>query len=187
MTTKFGADLELPAEMRAIAEKNVTQARQAFETLFKNVRETVGNSEGTLDEVRSGVRDLRTKAVSLMQANVEASFDFLNKLAAAKSPQDMVTLQAQFLSDQMKVMAEQAQSLGGEAKALSEATARNFSDHAKVLADRVKDLSAAAAQGAQDAAQDLKAMGEAAGRDVKTGAEQASNIAGQATDPNRTF
>lgn len=187
MTTKFDADLELPAEMRAIAEKNVTQARQAFETLFKSARETVGESEGTLDEVRSGVRDLRTKAVSLMQANVEASFDFLNKLASAKSTQDMVALQAQFLTEQMKVMAEQAQSLGTEAKALTDATARNFSDHAKTLADRVTSLSSAAAKGAQAVAQDLKAMGEAAGRDVKTGAEQVSNIAGQGNDPNRTF
>jgi len=167
MTTKFGPDMELPAEMRAIAEKNVTQARQAFETLFSNARQAMGEGEGALDEVRSGVRDLRTTAIGLMQANVEASFEFLNKLAAAKSPQDMVALQAQFLSDQMKVMAEQAQTLGGEAKTLGETAARNFSEHAKTLAERVQTLSAATAQSAQEAAQDLKAMGEAAVREVK--------------------
>lgn len=184
--TKLGPDLELPAEVRAIAEKNVAQARQAFETLFENARETVGKTEDQLEEVRSGILDLRGKAISLLEANVEASFDFLTRLAAAKSPQELVTLQAQFLSDQLKTVAEQAQSLGADAKSLSEVTARSLGEHARTLADRVKTLSAAAAQSAQSAAQDLKTLGESAAREVKASAEQAVNAVQQSVDPNRS-
>lgn len=175
--TKIGPDLELPAEMRAIAEKNVAQARQAFETLFQSARDAVGDGEGRLEEMRTSMKDLRQKTIGLMEANVAASFDFLHKLVAAKSPQEMMSLQAEFLSSQMQAVAEQAKSLGAEAKALGENTVRTLDEHARALADRVKTLSATAAQNAQDAAQDLKSMGESAMRDAKTTAEQA-------VDPN---
>lgn len=185
MTTKFGPDLELPTEMRALAEKNVAQARQAFETLFKNARDTVGDTEGRLEEVRSGILDLRQKAIGLMEANVEASFDFLHRLVAAKSPQDMMSAQAEFLTTQMKSLAEQAQTFGADAKTLGEATVRTFDEHTKVLAERLKTLAAAAAQNAQTAAQDIKNVGETAARDAKATAEHAATTAADATDPNR--
>ena len=179
MTTKFGPDLELPAEMRAIAEKNVAQARQAFETLFDSARDAVGEGEGRLEEVRTSMKDLRLKTIGLMESNVAASFDFLHKLVAAKSPQEMMSLQAEFLSSQMQAVAEQAKSLGAEAKAMGESTVRSLDEHARALAERVRTLSTAAAQNAQDAAQDLKAMGESAMNAAKSTAEQAF-------DPNRS-
>ncbi|MEP9351167.1 phasin family protein [Xanthobacter sp. KR7-225] len=176
--TKIGPDLELPAEMRAIAEKNVAQARQAFETLFKSARDAVGDGEGRFEEMRTSMKDLRQKTIGLMEANVAASFDFLHKLVTAKSPQEMMSLQAEFLSSQMQAVAEQAKSLGAEAKALGESTVRTLDEHARALAERVKTLSATAAQNAQAAAQDLKVMGETAMRDAKTATDQA-------IDPNR--
>lgn len=178
MTTKFSPDLELPAEMRAIAEKNVAQARQAFETLFSSARDAVGDSEGRLEEVRSSMKDLRQKTIGLMEANMAASFDFLHKLVSARSPQEMMSLQAEFLSSQMQAVAQQAQSLGQDAKALGESTVRTMDEHARALAERVRTLTTAAAQNAQEAAQDLKTMGESAMNAAKTSAEQAF-------DPNR--
>lgn len=185
MTTKFGPDLELPAEMRAIAEKNVAQARQAFETLFKNTRDAVGSSEGSFEDVRAGVKDLRQKALGLMETNVEASFDFLHKLVAAKSPQEMLSLQAEFLSSQLQTAAAQAKTLGSDAKALGETTARSLDEHARALAERVKSLTAAAAESAKTAAEDLKTLGESAVRDAKTGADHVSSSTEQMLDPNR--
>ncbi len=185
MSNKFMPNLELPAEMRAVAEKNVAQARQAFETLFTSAREAVGKSEGQFEEVRSGMRDLRQKTLGLMEANVTASFDFLNKLVAARSPQEMMSLQAEFLQNQMKSVTEQAKSLGEEAKSLGEATVRSLDENARNLAERVKELSAAATQQAQAVAQDLKAMGEAVTRDAKAAGEQMASAAEQTFDPNR--
>lgn len=185
MTTKFGPDLELPAELRAIAEKNVAQARQAFETLFSNAREAVGDTEGRIEEVRTGISDLRQKAIGLMEANVEASFDFLHKLVSAKSPQELLTVQAEFLTSQLKSVAEQAKTFGADAKALGESTVRTLDEHARTLAERLKTLTAAAAQSAQSAAQDLKNVGETAVRDAQATATHAAATATQATDPNQ--
>ena len=177
MTNSFVPDLELPAEVRAIAEKNVAQARESFETLFTNARKSVGEGEGHLDEVLASAQGLRTKALGLMQTNIEASFDFLQKVVAAKSPQEMLSLQAEFLSHQMQAAAEQARTLGVDAKGLGESAMRSLDEHTRTLAERVKTLSAAAAQNAQNAAQDLKTVGESMVSAAKTNAENvASNL-----------
>lgn len=176
--TKFGPNLELPAEVRAIAEKNVAQAREAFETLFKNTREAVGDSESHFHEVREGAADLRQKAIGLMESNVEAGFDFLQKLVSAKTPQEVLSLQAEFLSSQVQKVADQAKELGADAKNLGETTVRTLDERAKALAERVRELSAAAAQSAQSAAADLKSVGESVINEAKA-------KAGQALDPSR--
>ncbi|MFG1394387.1 phasin family protein [Xanthobacter agilis] len=176
--TKFGPNLELPAEVRAVAEKNVAQAREAFETLFKNARDAVGQSEGQLEEVRAGVNDLRQKAIGLMEANMESGFDFLQKLMSAKTPQELLSFQAEFLSTQVQKVSEQAKALGADAKALGETTARTLDERARALAERVKELSAAAAKSAQSAAQDLKTVGESVVNEAKAKATEA-------LDPNQ--
>ncbi|MFG1402861.1 phasin family protein [Xanthobacter sediminis] len=176
--TKFGPNLELPAEVRAVAEKNVAQAREAFETLFKSTREAVGDGEGRLEEVRANVTGLRQKAIGLMESNVEAGFDFLQKLVSAKTPQEVLSLQAEFLSSQVEKVAEQAKSLGADAKTLGESTLRSFDERAKTLAERVRELSAAAAKSAQSAAEDLRTVGESVINEAKA-------KAGQAFDPNQ--
>ncbi|MGQ3675681.1 phasin family protein [Xanthobacter sp. TB0139] len=185
MTNKFVPDLELPAEVRAIAEKNVAQARQAFESLFQSTREAVGETDEHFDEVRASVQGLRTKALGMMQANMEASFEFMQKMVAAKSPQEMMSLQAGFLSRQMQSAAEQAQALGVDAKGLGEATMRSLDEHTRTLAERVKTLSAAAAQNAQNAAQDMKTVGESMVSAAKSSAEQAAAKMQQGMKPGQ--
>ncbi|WP_051356317.1 phasin family protein [Azorhizobium doebereinerae] len=187
MTPKFGPDLELPAELRAIAEKNVAQARQAFDTLFDTAREAVGESEGRLEEVRSGLRGLRQKTLGLVESNFNASFEFLNKLVQAKSPQEVLTLQTEFLSRQMQAVTEQATALGSDARSLGETTVRSLDEHARALADRVKALGALAAQQAHSTAADVKSAGEAASRDVQATTEQAAQNVENTFDPNRTY
>ncbi len=187
MTTKFGPEMELPPEMRAIAEKNVAQARQAFETLFSNAREAVGDTEGRFEQVHSGMRDLRQKTLGIVESNVSASFDFLHKLVAAKNPQEMMSLQAEFLTTQMQAMAEQAKSLGADARSLGETTVKSLDQHARALAERVQALGATAAQNAQAAAEDMKTMGETAMREMKTGADKMAQNADKTFDPNRRY
>ncbi len=176
MTSKFGPDLELPAELRAIAEKNVAQARQAFDTLFDTARDAVGDSEGRLEEVRTGLRSLRQKTLGLVESNFNASFDFMNKLVQAKSPQEVLTLQTEFLTRQMQAVSEQAAALGTDARSLGESTVRTLDEHARALAERVKALGTLAAQQAQTAASDAKAAGESFVQSTEN-----------TYDPNRTY
>lgn len=184
MTNKFGPELELPPEMRALAEKNVAQARQAFETLFSSAREAVGDTEGRFEDVRAGMRDLRQKTLGLVESNVAASFDFLHKLVSAKSPQEMMGIQAEFLQNQLQAMAQQAQTLTADARSLGETTVKSLDQHARALAERVQALSATAAQNAQAAAADMKNMGESALRGMQANAEKMVNEADKTFNRN---
>ncbi|TDT99404.1 phasin [Azorhizobium sp. AG788] len=187
MTPKFGPDLELPTELKAIAEKNVAQARQAFDTLFDAARTAVGESEGRLEEVRSNMKGLRQKTLGLVETNINAGFDFLNKLVQAKSPQEVLALQSEFLTRQMQALSEQAASLGSDARSLGESTVRSLDEHAKALAERVKALGTLATQHAQSAAADAQAAGKAAQSDVQATAEHAAENIQQPYNPNQTY
>lgn len=179
MTSKFGPDLELPAELRAIAEKNVAQAKQAFDTLFDSARGAVGESEERLKEVQSGIKELRQKTIGLVEANVNASFDFLNKLVQARSPQEVFSLQTAFLTEQAKAVAEQAAAFGADAKSLGESTLKSLDEHGRALAERLQTLGAAATAHAKSVAEDMQAAGTTAAKKMQDAAQN--------NDPNQTY
>lgn len=182
MTNKFGPDLELPAELRAIAEKNVAQAKQAFDTLFDSARGAVGESEERLKEVQSGIKELRQKTIGLVEANVNASFDFLNKLVQARSPQEVFSLQTAFLQEQAKAVAEQAAAFGADAKSLGESTMKSLDEHTRALAERLQALGAAATAHAKSVAEDMQAAGASAAKKMQDTVQN-----GGGNDPNQTY
>lgn len=186
MTSKFGPDLELPAELRAIAEKNVAQARQAFDTLFDSARSAVGDSEERIKEVQSGIKELRAKTIGLVESNVNASFDFLNKLVQAKSPQEVLSLQAAFVTEQVQAVAAQAAAFGADARTLGESTIRSLDEHSKALAERLQSLAAAATSHAKSVAEDMQSAGAATAKTMQSAVDQAAkqNPPG---DPNQTY
>ncbi|WP_127089507.1 phasin family protein [Aquabacter cavernae] len=183
MSSKFGPDLELPAELRVIAEKNVAQARQAFDTLFDSARSAVGDSEERIKEVQSGIKELRAKTIGLVEANVNASFDFLNKLVQARSPQEVLSLQAAFVTEQVQAVAAQAATFGADARTLGESTIRSLDEHARALADRLQTLTTAATAHAKSVAEDLQTAGAATAKTAQSAFEQAT----KPNDPNQTY
>ena len=183
MTNKFGPDLELPAELRAIAEKNVAQARQAFDTLFDSARSAVGDSEERLKEVQSGIKELRQKTIGLVEANVNASFEFLNKLVQARSPQEVFSLQTAFLTEQAQAVAAQAAAFGADAKSIGESTMKTLDEHTRALVERLQALGAAATAHAKSVSEDLQAAGTSAAKTMQSNMNKAAN----ASDPNQTY
>jgi hypothetical protein len=61
--------------------------------------------------------------MAFAEQNVAASFEFAQKLVRAKDPEEVMKLQGEYLNQQMKVLAEQAQELGQSAgKVMQETT-----------------------------------------------------------------
>ncbi len=187
MTSKFGPDLELPPELRAIAEKNVAQARQAFDTLFDTARTAVGESEERLQEVHSGIKEMRAKTLGLVETNVNASFDFLFKVMQAKTPQEVLSLQTAFVTQQVQAVASQAAAFGSDARTLGESTVRSLDEHARALSERVQALGAAAAAHAKSVTEDFQTAGAAAAKNMQSTAEKFAESAPKPYDPNRSY
>jgi phasin len=113
---------EVPAQVREMAEKSVDQAKKAFDGFISQAQKAVTAAEGQASAVQAGAKDFNTKALSFAEANVAASFDFAQKLVAAKDVSEIVKLQTEFLQAQMKSMGDQAKELSASAtKAMTDA------------------------------------------------------------------
>ncbi len=103
---------QIPAEMRALAEKSVEQAKQAVEGFISAAQHTVNTLEGQAETARKGAKDVSAKAMGFAEQNIASTFDFAQKLVRAKDVQEMLELQASYIRTQMQSLTEQAKELG---------------------------------------------------------------------------
>jgi phasin len=103
---------EIPPEMRAMAEKGVEQARQAFEGFISAAHNAVNAFEGQAETARQGAKDVTEKAITFAGQNIASSFELARQLVQAKDAQEMLRLQTDFIRNQMQAFAEQAKELG---------------------------------------------------------------------------
>lgn len=108
---------EVPADMRAMAEKSVEQARVAFNSFLGAAQQAMTNFEGQTLAAQAGAKDIGEKALSYAERNVANTFAFASRVVHAKDPQEFIRLQTEFVQNQIKELSEQA-------KDLSEAAAK---------------------------------------------------------------
>jgi phasin len=114
---------EIPPEMRAIAEKSVEQARQAFDGFISAAHKAVSTFEGQAETARKGAKDVTEKAMTFAERNIANSFEFWQQLVRAKDVQEVLKLQADYVRTQMQTLSEQAKELGeSSSKAARDAT-----------------------------------------------------------------
>jgi phasin len=106
---------ELPAEVRALAERSVQQARQAFEGFVTAAQQAVFAFEGQAETARKGAKDVTDKAMSFAQQNMASSFELAQQLVRARDVQEVLRLQNEYIRRQMQVLGEQARTLGDSA------------------------------------------------------------------------
>ncbi len=107
---------EIPQDMRAFAEKSVAQAKQAFDGFMSAAHQAVNTFEGQAETARKGAKSVAEKAIGFAERNVTTSFEFAQQLVKAKDVQELLKLQADFVRNQMQVLAEQAKELGESAR-----------------------------------------------------------------------
>jgi phasin len=123
-TDPFSASIipfEVPEQMRAFAEKGVSQARDSY-AKFKDAAETHnGTMEAVFTNASKGASAYSAKLVEFMKANTTSSLDFAQELFGAKSPSEALELwtsharkQYETLSAQAKELAELGQKVATE-------------------------------------------------------------------------
>ena len=103
---------EVPAEMRAFAEQSVAQAKKAFDGFLTAAQNAVSTFEGQAVAAQEGAKDVQRKAVTFAERNVASSFEFAQRLLAAKDPQEVLKLHADYVKTQMQALGDQARELG---------------------------------------------------------------------------
>ncbi len=112
MSMNTAEPFQIPPEMRALAEKSVEQAKQAFDGFITAAHRTVSTFEGQAEAARKGAKDVGERAMDFAEQNIASSFDFAQKLVRAKDVREMLELQASYVRTQMQALAEQARELG---------------------------------------------------------------------------
>ena len=113
-TDPFSASIipfEVPEQMRAFAEKGVSQARENY-AKFKDAAETHnGTVEAVFTSATKGPSEYTAKLVEFMKANSSAQLDFAQQLFGAKSPTEAMELWTGHTRKQFETFQSQAKEL----------------------------------------------------------------------------
>ena len=95
---------EVPEQMRAFAEKGVSQARDNY-AKFKDVAETHnGTIEAVFTTFSKGASEYSAKVMEIMKANTTANLDFAQELVGVKSPSEAMELWSSHAKKQFEAL-----------------------------------------------------------------------------------
>ena len=113
-TDPFSASIipfEVPEQMRAFAEKGVSQAREGY-AKFKDAAEAHnGTIEAVFSSVNKGASTYSAKVMEFVKANATTSLDFTQQLFGVKSPSEAVELWTSHTRKQLETFTAQAKEL----------------------------------------------------------------------------
>src|SRR5215216_2008266 len=109
-------NFEVPEEMRNMAERSVTQARQALESFLQAARRTTETMEQTTDKVQAGAKDMAQRTLSAAEQNIRTSLDYAERLVRAKDLQEAAQIQSEFVRSQVEAMQAQMKEFGSAAQ-----------------------------------------------------------------------
>jgi len=124
---------EVPEQMRAFAEKGVSQARDSY-AKFKDAAETHNSTvEAVFTSFNKGATEYSAKLIEFFKANSTSSLDFAQELFSVKSPSEALELwtsharrQFETYTAQAKELAELGQKVASEAAEPIKANASKF-------------------------------------------------------------
>ena len=101
----------VPASVRAMAEKTVTETQAVYERAKTAAEAGLGAIEQVLNAAGQGSAALNRKVIDMAQRNVNSGFDLAKSLAAAKSVPELVELQTSYWRNHFGTLSAQAEEL----------------------------------------------------------------------------
>ena len=124
---------EVPEQMRAFAEKGVSQARDNY-AKFKDVAETHnGTVEAVFATASKGASEYSAKLMEMMKANSTATLDFAQALIGVKSPSEAMELWTAHAKAQYEAFTANAKQLAELSQKVATETAEPIKANASKL------------------------------------------------------
>ncbi len=135
-TDPFSASIipfEVPEQMRAFAEKGVSQARDNY-AKFKNVAESHnGTIEAVFSTASKGASEYSAKLMEIMKTNTTATLDFAQALISVKSPSEAMELWTSHAKKQFEAFTANTKELAELSKKVATETAEPIKASASKL------------------------------------------------------
>jgi phasin len=112
MSDQVHERFEIPKEVQSMAEASFVQARKTFEKFLENAQVTAGSMEERGATMRAGAKDISARAIGYAEKNVQASLDYAQTLLHAKDLPEVMRLHSEYVTTQMRSLAEQASEMG---------------------------------------------------------------------------
>ena len=109
-------NFQVPEEMRTMAERSLTQTRQALDSFLGAARRTAETMEQTTARVQAGAKDMAQRTLSLAEQNIRTSLDYAERLVRAKDLQEAARIQSEFVRTQAEAMQAQMKEFGSAAQ-----------------------------------------------------------------------
>ena len=106
------SSFEVPAEMRAFAERSFEQARIAFDKFMEAAQQTMNTLEGQSKVAQEGAKEISQKIMGFAEQNVRSAFDYASRVVQVTDMQELMQLQAEYVKSQMATLQEQAKDFG---------------------------------------------------------------------------
>ena len=113
-TDPFSASIipfEVPEQMRAFAEKGVSQARDSYAKFKEAAESQNGAIEAVFTCASKGASEYTAKLMEFMKANTSTTLDFAQELLSLKSPSEALELWTNHTRRQLETFQAQAKEL----------------------------------------------------------------------------
>src|SRR3954465_12570060 len=121
---------EVPEQVRAFAERGVSQARDTY-ARFKDVAETQnGTMEAVFTRGSKGASEYSAKLMEMMKANTSANLDFAQQVLGVRSPSDAMEMWTSHVRKQYETFTAQARELAELGQRVTSQTLEPIRDNA---------------------------------------------------------
>ncbi|NLH80408.1 MAG: phasin [Phyllobacteriaceae bacterium] len=121
-------DAEIPAVLRGLAEKAVTQAKSNYEKMKAVAEEATDAIEDSYETARAGVIQYGNKTIDAAKANSDATLGHAKDLLGVKTFAEAIELQTSFVRQQYETLSAQAKELQEMATKLAGEAAKPVKD-----------------------------------------------------------
>ena len=117
--------LEVPAELRELAEKTIDQAEKAFGMFFDAASKSMTSVPGAGSEISK-------QALTFTEQNMKAAFEHARKLVQATDLQEAMRIQSEFLRSQFTSAGEHMRQITGTVMSSAKDAALASSESSKI-------------------------------------------------------
>ena len=130
--------VEVPAQVREIAEKSLIQVRESYDKIKDWAEGTNGALENAFSHTAKGIVAYNTKVLEMARANINASFDLATKLLSVTS----LTEVSELLNAHTKTQTEELAAYTKELTDLTQKVAADAVEPLKLVAEKATKLAA---------------------------------------------
>ena len=134
----LGLSTAIPEGVRALAEKNLAQTRQAYDRSWDVFDASLATFEKSFDAAGQGAAAFNRKIIDISRRNLNSVFDLATSLAGAKDLADIVELQAAHWQKQLGVLASQAEEVHALSTKVAAAAGEPLREQAKRNMDELR-------------------------------------------------